>query len=78
MDLTFNEPFWDGRMEVPVDVTSKPKDLQYMVSQLDDYLFSNQDKVQNAYYGNYFIYNLNETDPVNKHYAAIALINATS
>jgi hypothetical protein len=27
MDFSFKETFWDGRIEVPVDVTSKPKDL---------------------------------------------------
>ena len=41
-------------------------------------MFTNQDKVLNGYYGNYFIYNLNETEPNYKNYAAIALINATS
>jgi ATP-binding cassette subfamily A (ABC1) protein 3 len=41
IDFSFTEKFWDLRKSVEVDVTSKPKDLEYMVSPLDNYLFIN-------------------------------------
>lgn len=41
IDSSFTESFWDERVAVEVDVTSKPNDLEYMVSGLDDYLFKN-------------------------------------
>jgi hypothetical protein len=41
IDFSFTENFWDDRQSVKVDVISKPKDLEYMVSTLDNYLFIN-------------------------------------
>lgn len=49
-----------------------------MVSQFDDKVYENRGNVPNAFYGNYFLYNLNETDTSNINYGAFALINSTS
>jgi hypothetical protein len=49
-----------------------------MVSQFDDVLYNDKEKVLNGFFGNYFLYSLNETDPKEKKYAAFSLINATS
>lgn len=48
-----------------------------MVSSLDNAMWDNQN-VDNGFFGNYFLYSLNETDPNEINYAAFALINATS
>jgi hypothetical protein len=49
-----------------------------MVSQFDNTLFEDRHKVNYGFYGDYFMYNLNETDPNEINYGAFALINATS
>ena len=41
IDFSFTEDYWDYRQSLDVDVTLKPKDLEYMVSPLDNYLFIN-------------------------------------
>lgn len=49
-----------------------------MVSQFDDYIYDNRYNVPNGFYGDYFLHNINETDPAEIQYGAFALINATS
>jgi hypothetical protein len=49
-----------------------------MVSTLDDALYNNKDKVDNGFFGDYFVYSLDEKDTSAINYAAFALINATS
>jgi hypothetical protein len=49
-----------------------------MVSTLDDALYNNKDKVDNGFFGDYFVYSFDEKDSSAINYAAFALINATS
>ena len=49
-----------------------------MVSQLDDAIYADRYNVANGFFGDYFFYNMNETDTNSIDYSAFALINATS
>jgi len=74
---SFTEAYWDTKKSVQIDI-SQPTNYVRMVSQFDDVLYNDKEKVLNGFFGNYFLYSLNETDPKAKKYAAFSLINATS
>jgi hypothetical protein len=62
---------------VPIDI-SNPTNYTSMVSSLDNAMWDNRFNVDNGFFGNYFLYSLNETNSNEINYAAFALINATS
>lgn len=74
---SFYDEFFDMREAVPIDV-SQPTNYTKMVSILDDKMYADKSKVSNGFFGNYFLYDMDETVKEKIKYSVFALINATS
>jgi hypothetical protein len=76
-DKDFTGDWLKQKVSKTIDI-SEPKNWVKMVSEFDDQLYNNRYNVPNGFYGDYFIYDLDEANTNELRYSAFALINATS